>query len=47
MITAAFDSECLECGHEILRGEAMGFVFDEWVCEDCVEDHGGEDDEQP
>lgn len=45
MITAGFESRCLDCGREIVEGDEIGMVDGSWVCEDCVEAAGGEDDE--
>jgi formylmethanofuran dehydrogenase subunit E len=45
VITARYEEKCPGCGEIIAPGDAIGFVDEEWVCESCVEDAGGEDDD--
>ena len=43
MIEANWPMKCPGCGERVLEGDTIGKVDDEWVCESCVEDAGGED----
>ncbi|MFF3151879.1 hypothetical protein [Streptomyces sp. NPDC057910] len=36
--TARFDSECNGCGTRIEEGDTAGYLDDEVVCEDCLDD---------
>lgn len=44
MIRARFESECKACERVIEEGELIGQVDGDWCCEECVREHG--DDEQ-
>lgn len=46
MIEARFAKTC-DCGEQILEGDDIGKVDGEWVCADCVDDNGGEDEWKP
>jgi formylmethanofuran dehydrogenase subunit E len=43
MTDAKFDSRCPACDEPIHEGDRIGVVDGEWLCEECVEDAGGED----
>lgn len=45
MITAGYASRCPDCDGPILEGDDIGLVEGEWVCESCVEDAGGSEDD--
>ncbi len=44
MISARYDGKCPGCGEQICEGDRIGRVDGDWVCENCVEDAGGEDE---
>jgi hypothetical protein len=43
MIHAGYAQKCGGCGEDIEVGDTIGMVEGEWVCENCVDDAGGED----
>jgi ribosomal protein L37AE/L43A len=46
MIVARFELECKACERTVAEGEKIGLVDGLWCCEDCVKEHGEDDDEQ-
>ncbi len=36
LFTAMFDSQCSNCGNDIVLGDRAGYVDDEVCCEACV-----------
>jgi hypothetical protein len=45
MIRARFETECNACERVIAEGDLIGRVDGEWCCEDCVREHGEDEDD--
>lgn len=45
MIRARFEIECKACERPIEEGELVGRVDGLWCCEQCVAEHGEDEDD--